>query len=142
MIDWVSVTIGLSIGALFVLYFTFRKPMAFDAVSEANRATFTASGEPKDVLDAVIAFARHSKYSLGPVDEAGRTVVLEERLSFFNYGALFQVGVRPLDPGQSTVHVATVGRGYQWGPAFQRSKRLFLEGLQAALAARQPAQGL
>jgi hypothetical protein len=139
MIDWVSVTIGLAIGAVFVLYFTFRKPMAFDAVSDANRATFIASGEPNDVLDAVIDFARHSKYRLGPVDEAGRTVVLEERLSFFNYGALFQVAIVPLEPGRSTIHVATVGRGYQWGPAFQRSKRRFLEALQAALAARHPA---
>jgi hypothetical protein len=140
MVDWVSMTIGLAIGALFVLYFTFRKPMAFEAVSERNRTAFNASGDPKEILDAVVGFARHSKYKLGAVDEANQTVVLEDGISLFNYGGLFQVAIRAAAPGQSTIHVATVGRGFQWGPAFQRSKRAFLEALQGAIAAR-PTQG-
>ncbi|MET0278172.1 MAG: hypothetical protein ABW198_07565 [Pseudorhodoplanes sp.] len=135
MVDWVSMTIGLLIGAVFVLYFTIRKPMAFAAVSERNRTSFEVSGEPRDILDAVIAFARHSRYKLGAVDEASQTVVLEDGISLFNYGALFQVAISAAAPGQSTIQVATVGRGFQWGPAFQRSKRAFLEALQGAIDA-------
>lgn len=136
MIDWVSITVGLGTAALYILYFTFRKPMAFDAVAEHNRTTFSASGDPRDILAAVIEFARHSRYKLRAVDEAGHSVVLDDGISLFNYGALFQVVVKSEASGQSTIHVATVGRGFQWGPAFQRSKRKFLEALQGALAAR------
>ena len=107
--------------------------MSFEAVAPRNRVTMTTNGDPKDVLNAVLALAKNSKYTLGQRYEANNTVVLEEGLSFFNFGSLFQVEVRPDGGGQSAVHVAIVGKGYQWGPAFQRSKRLFLEALQTAV---------
>ncbi len=137
MTDWNSMTTGLGIVALIILYFTLRKPMAFEKVAERNRTAFTVTGDPKEVLDAAIAFARQSRYRLASVDEAERTIVLEEGISLFNFGALFKVAIKAEAAGQSTVHVATVGRGFQWGPAFQRSKRAFLAALQAALVAHQ-----
>ena len=136
MQHWVSATIGLAIGALMVLYFVRRKPISFDAVAPRNRVTIIADGDPKDVLDAVLALTRKSQYTLGQRDDANHTLVLQEGFSFFNYGSLFQVEVKPGGLDKSSVHVAVVGRGYQWGPAFQRSKRLFLEALQKAIGGR------
>lgn len=133
MQHWISATIGLAIGVLVVLYFIRRKPMGFESVAPRNRVTMMANGDPKDILNAVLALARNSKYTLGRRDDATNTVVLQEGFSFFNYGSLFQVEVTPDGPGKSFVHVAVVGKGYQWGPAFQRSKRLFLEALQKAV---------
>jgi hypothetical protein len=139
MQQWISATIGLAVAVLVLLYFFRRKPIGFDAVAPYNRATMMADGDPKDVLNAVVALARNSKYSLGRRDDANNRVVFQEALSFFNYGSLFQVEVTPERPGKSVVHVAVVGKGYQWGPAFQRSKRLFLEALQRAIETpRQP----
>lgn len=133
MQHWISATIGLAIGVLIVLYFIRKKPMSFEAVAPRNRVTMTANGDPKNVLNAVIALSNSSKYTPGPRDDANNTVVLEEGFSLFNYGSLFQVEVKPDGPDKSAVHVAVVGKGYQWGPAFQRSKRLFLEALQKAI---------
>ena len=136
MQHWILATIGLAIGALMVLYFVRRKPISFDAVAPGNRVTFSADGDPKDILAAVLAVTRNSTYRLGQRDDATHTIVLQEGLSFFNFGSQFQVVVKPDGPGKSAVHVAVVGRGYQWGPAFQRSKRLFLEALQKAIGGR------
>lgn len=133
MQHWISATIGLAIGVLIILYFARRKPMGFESVAPRNRATMMANGDPNDVLNAVMALARNSKYTLGRRDDASNTVVLQEGFSLFNYGSLFQVEVKPDGPGRSSIHVAVVGKGYQWGPAFQRSKRLFLEALQKAV---------
>ena len=135
MQHWISATIGLAIGVLIILYFARRKPMGFESVAPRNRATMMADGDPGDVLNAVAGLARNSKYSLGLRDDANNTVMLQEAISFFNFGSLFQVEVAPNGPGKSLVHVAVVGKGYQWGPAFQRSKRLFLEALQKAVEA-------
>ena len=135
MQQWISATIGLVIAVLVLLYFLRRKPIGFDAVAPHNRATMAADGDQKDVLNAVAALAMNSKYSLGRRDDANNRVVFQEAISFFNFGSLFQVEVAPNGPGKSLVHVAVVGKGYQWGPAFQRSKRLFLEALQKAIEA-------
>lgn len=133
MQQWVSATIGLAIGALMVLYFFRRKPTGFEFVAPRNRATIVANGDPNDVLNAVLALAKNPKYTLGRRDDVNNTVVLQEGFSFFNFGNLFQVEVKPVGQGKSSVHVAVVGKGYQWGPAFQRSKRLFIEALQKAI---------
>jgi hypothetical protein len=137
MQHWISATIGLAIGVLIVLHFIRRKPMGFEVVAPRNRVTMTANSDPKDVLNAVIALPKGSIYTLASRDDANNTVVLEEGFSLFNYGSLFQVEVKPDGPGRSAVHVAVVGKGYQWGPAFQRSKRLFLEALQKAVESKQ-----
>ncbi len=133
---WISATIGLGIGAMMVLYFVYRKPVGFASVAAQNRVTLVANGEPKDVLDAVSGLSRHSKYTLGKRDDASGTVVLQEPLSFFNYGCLFQVEVKPDGAEKSEIHVAIIGKGYQWGPAFKRSRRQFLEALQKAVDGR------
>lgn len=133
---WISATIGLGIGAMMVLYFVYRKPMAFASVAAQNRITLVANGTPKDVLDAVVGLSRSSRYTLGKRDDASGTVVLQEPLSFFNYGCLFQVEVKPDGADKSVVHVAITGKSYQWGPAFRRSKRQFLEALQMAIGGR------
>lgn len=133
MEHWISATIGLAIGAMMVLYLARRKPLAFEKVPPRNRVTIMANGDPKDVLDAVVSLARTSKYTLTSRDDARSTVVLQEPFSFVNYGSLFQVEVKPDGPDKSEVHITVVGKGYQWGPAFQRSKRQFLAALQKAI---------
>lgn len=133
MQQWISATIGLAIGVLVFLYFVRRKPMSFDRVAARNRVTIIADGEPKDVFDAVAAMSSTSIYTLGPRDDDNNTIVLQESISLFNYGSLFQIVVTPDAPGKSVLHVAIVGKGYQWGPAFQRSKRKFIEALQKAV---------
>ncbi|ARQ00401.1 hypothetical protein [Pseudorhodoplanes sinuspersici] len=130
---WISATIGLAIAALLLLYFVRRKPISFDAVAPRNRVAMIANGDPNDVLNAVCALARNSEYTLGVRDDANKRIVLQEGFSFFNYGSLFQIVVMPDGPDKSSVHVAIVGKGYQWGPAFQRSKRNFLKALQKAI---------
>ena len=130
---WISATIGLAIGVLVLLYVIRRKPMSFEAVAPRNRVTMAAAGDPKDVFAAVAAMPGKSIYTLGPRDDANNIVVLQESISMFDYGSLFQVAVRPADDGNSVLHIAVVGKGYQWGPAFQRSKRNFVRALEKAV---------
>ncbi len=137
MQQWIWATIGLAVGVLVVLYLLRRKPMSFDAVAPRNRATMLAAGEPTDVLEAVAAMAnKKSIYALGPRDDATLTIVLQEGFSLFNYGSLFQIAVKPDAPGKSILHIAVVGKRYQWGPAFQRSKRKFIAALQKAVGGK------
>jgi|GEM_PF-7118116 len=136
MQQWISATIGLAIGVLALLYFVRRKPISFDAVAPRNRVTMIAQGDPKDILDAIAAIPNNSIYTLGPHDDANNTIVIQESFSIFNYGSLFQIAVKPAAPGKSVLHIAVVGKGYQWGPAFQRSKRNFLQTLQKAVGGK------
>ena len=133
MEHWISATIGLAIGALMVLYLARRKPLAFDKVAPRNRVTIMAHGDPKHVLNAIVALTRTSKYMIGSRDDANGTVILQEPFSVIPYGSLFRVEVKPDGPDKSEIHVAVVGKRYQWGPAFQRSKRQFLAALQKAI---------
>jgi len=133
---WISATIGLAIGALMVLYLARRKPLTFAKVAPRNRVTIRANGDPKDVLDAIVGLARTSKYILASRYGTTNTVVLQEPFSLIRYGSLFQVEVKPDGPDKSEVHITIVGKGYQWGPAFQRSKRQFLAALQKAMDSR------
>lgn len=133
MQQWIFATIGLAIGVLVLLYLVRRKPMSFDAVAPRNRATIIASGDPKDILASIAAMPSKSIYTLGSRDDANNTLVLQEGFSWFNYGSLFQIEVQPEAPGTAMIRIAVVGKGYQWGPAFQRSKRNFIEALRTAV---------
>jgi hypothetical protein len=128
-----GVVIGIGVAIAIALFVKFRKqPIAFDAVDPRNRTSFVVGGDATAVLNAVIDFAKSSRYRLREVDQGKSRVVIEEPLSLFSFGTLFEVEVRPDGPARSKVDVATVGMLYQRFYAFNRSKQAFLDALRAA----------